>query len=451
MVQPMRPIKVGFMTCVHPYYDLPDVMLHRDLAVRGLTAAGCEVLTAPIARTPADAAAAASEFRAQGVNAVLLFFCTWVDEEITLALARETAHIPMVLWGLPYLDKDIPMPSPISGLTSSGSNIRLLGKPFTYLVGNVTPAKIEEAVKQLRAAEAAAGLRGARFGVVGDPCPGMLDVQADELAFENGLGITTIHLELNALLNLAGKASPDAASAAAARLEVCGQMTPELTTAALATNTRLYLAMKELLERHRLDAYCVRCWPELRNDHKLTMCAAHALLSQDGVPNSCEVDLPALITTYVLNRIAGTPAFSFDLTAVFEDEDAVQLAHCGAADPSLASGPSAVLLRTHMRTGTGATVEFPFKEGEVTLAKILRPRDGRLRMFAARAEVIPSGPARGSVATVKPKPSAAAFLDAVMREPIEHHVALVYGDWMQALAGFCEFTGTSFAPLAESL
>jgi hypothetical protein len=56
---------------------------------------------------------------------------------------------------------------------------------------------------------------------------------------------------------------------------------------------------------------------------------------------------------------------------------------------------------------------------------------------------------RGSVATVRPKPSAAAFLDLVMREGVEHHIALVYGSWMGELEMFSEFTGLRHAPLAR--
>jgi L-fucose isomerase-like protein len=98
-----------------------------------------------------------------------------------------------------------------------------------------------------------------------------------------------------------------------------------------------------------------------------------------------------------------------------------------------------------MRTGTGATVEFPFQEGTATLAKLLRPRDGKWRLFVARCQVIESGDGvRGSVATVRPEPTAAAFLDTVMREAVEHHVALVYGDWTRELAHFCEFTGVEY-------
>ena len=77
--------------------------------------------------------------------------------------------------------------------------------------------------------------------------------------------------------------------------------------------------MKELVERNRLDVYCVRCWPELRDQHKITPCAAHALMAQEGIPSTCEVDLLALITTYILSRLAGTSAFNFDITGYLEE------------------------------------------------------------------------------------------------------------------------------------
>ncbi|RPI07983.1 MAG: hypothetical protein EHM65_11025, partial [Acidobacteriales bacterium] len=118
----MNSPKIGFVTCVHPFYDLPAVVKHRDEAVEELQKAGCEVIAAQIPRSSLDAIEIASLLRRSEVDVVLLFFCTWVAEDITLALARELMDIPMLIWALPYLDKDIPMPSPISGFTASGSN-----------------------------------------------------------------------------------------------------------------------------------------------------------------------------------------------------------------------------------------------------------------------------------------------------------------------------------------
>jgi L-fucose isomerase-like protein len=273
----------------------------------------------------------------------------------------------------------------------------------------------------------------------------MLDVAVDEAELEKALGARAIHFDLDALLEAARAASPVEAAAAARELISQTGGAREIGEQALADNLRLYLAIRELVRRSELDAYCVRCWPELRDQHKITPCTAHALMSQEGIPNTCEVDLPALITTYVLNRLAGTPAFNFDITAYLAEEGAIQFAHCGSAAATLAGDPKGALLRVHMRTGTGATVEFPFQEGTATLAKLLRPLDGKWRLFVSRCLVVKSGDGvRGSVATVRPEPTAAAFMDTMMREAVEHHVALVYGDWTRELAHFCAFTGVEY-------
>lgn len=438
-------LKIGFVTCVHPIYDLAPVARERQRAVEELRRIGCEVVTAETPRHVSDAVEIAARLRDSAIDVALLFFCTWVAEEITLALAAELGDVPLVLWALPYLEKDVPMPSPISGLVASGSNIRRSGKRFVYLVGSVTPRQVREVARAAGAGKVAGDLRRARFGLVGSPCPGMLDVAVDEAHLEKALGAAAVHIDLDTLLEEAQAASPADATAAAQRLVSETGGFREIGPETLAENLRLYVGIRGLVGRHKLDAYCVRCWPELRDKYKITPCAAHALMSQDGVPNSCEIDLPALITTYVLSRLAGAPAFNFDITAYLEEEGAIQFAHCGAAAPSLAGDPARALLRRHMRTGTGATVEFPFPEGTATLAKLLRPQDGRLRLFVCRGQVIPSGDGvRGSVATVRPEPTAEAFLDTLMRQAVEHHLALVYGDWTAELAHFCEFTGLEY-------
>ena len=68
----------------------------------------------------------------------------------------------------------------------------------------------------------------------------------------------------------------------------------------------------------------------------------------------------------------------------------------------------------------------------------------RNRLAAAGGAVVSSEGIRGSVATVRPKPSAAAFVDWLMREAVEHHIALAYGAWLSDLETFCEFTGIRY-------
>jgi L-fucose isomerase-like protein len=461
----MNRLRIGFVTCVHPLFDLPGVAERRQGAMDGLRRSGCEVVATEIPRTPQDALDVAAHLRQSEVDLAVLFFCTWVAEGVTLTLARELMDVPLLLWALPYLDRDLPMPSPMTGLTASGSNIRRLGKRFAYMIGGVTPASLEQVIRAARVGAVVGALRRARFGIIGSPCPGMLDVEVEEAELEKALGAVAIHFELDALLQSAQAVSLGEAARAAQRLSAfvggseraqrAGRMPAlpeEISEETLTDNLRLYVALKEMVRENRLDAYCVRCWPELRDQHRITPCTAHALLAEEGVPSTCEVDLPALITTWILSRLADAPAFNFDITGYLEEEGAVQFAHCGAAAPSLAEHPGQVRLRRHMRTGTGATVEFPFREGTVTLAKLLRPANGpgnrKLRLFVAGGGVVPSGEgARGAVATLRPEPSAAAFIDKWMREAVEHHIALVYGSWKRDLELFCEFTGVECVPV----
>src|ERR1035437_10331837 len=177
---PNAGLRIGFITCVHPFYDLPPVARQRQNAIEELRRFGCEVIAAETPRTVPDAVEVAARLRDSAIDGVLLFFCTWVREEITLTLARELWDVPLLIWALPFLEKDIPMPSPISGLVASGLNIRRSGKRFVYLVGPVTPEQVRQVALAARAGEVAGSLRDARFGMVGPPCPGMVGGEANE-------------------------------------------------------------------------------------------------------------------------------------------------------------------------------------------------------------------------------------------------------------------------------
>jgi L-fucose isomerase-like protein len=208
----------------------------------------------------------------------------------------------------------------------------------------------------------------------------------------------------------------------------------------LSEHYRLVLGMKSMVKADRLDGFTIRCWPELRDHHKTLVCLTLAEMAEAGVPNACESDVTALVTSYVMTRIAGAPSYSMEITAYLEDQQALQFAHCGSAPLSFAAGTEQASVRGHMRTGAGALLEFPFKPGTVTIAKLLRPSGDRMKMFLSRGEVIATDPdVRGSVATIRPEPSPDTFLDTMLREAVEHHLVIVYGDWTAELAQFAAF------------
>jgi L-fucose isomerase-like protein len=432
--------RIGFVTCVHPIYNLPSVIRHRDNAVSALTAADCTVISPEIARNPTDVRKIIDELKKGDVDLLLFFFCTWIAEEITLSIAQEMRNSPLLLWALPYLEMSVPMPSPMTGITATGCNLRRAGRPFLYRIGAVTPERIRDVIGIARTAAALGKLRNARFGIFGTPCPGMMDTSCDYSLLEKSLGLTTIQFDLGEILRSRQAGSDQEAFQLAQQLKERA-VRSDVSLEILADQCRLLLAMKSLIRQHKLDGFSVRCWPELRDQHRATICLAMSEMAESGFPSACEADLTALVTSFILTSLAGKPSCTLEITAFLEEQDALQLAHCGCAATSLAGDPGAVI-RGHMRTDAGALIESVLKPGPVTIAKLLRPFDSSLKMFVGRGEIIPTDPAtRGTVATVRVEPSPAQFLQSMLHHAVEHHLVVVYGDWMENLLEFTHLAG----------
>ena len=150
----------------------------------------------------------------------------------------------------------------------------------------------------------------------------------------------------------------------------------------------------------------------------------------------------ALVTSFILTRLAGQPSCTLEITAYLEKQNALQLAHCGSAASSLAHHAESAVIRRHMSTGAGAVIEFPFKPKAVTIAKLLRPLAGGMKMFVARGEVIPNiSTARGTAATIRMEPSPQKVIESMLHYKVEHNLVMVYGDWMEDLMQFAQFAG----------
>jgi L-fucose isomerase-like protein len=433
--------RIGFVTCVHPTFDLPSILECQNAAISGLRIAGCDVITPEMARNPNDSSKIIDELKAADIDLLLFFLCTWADEAMTLSIAQELRATPLLLWALPYLDLAVPMPSPISGLITTGCNLRRVERPFLYQIGEVTPALIGAVVRIARNASVAQKLRNAKFGVFGQNCPGMIDTCCDDSLLGKFLGITTMRGTVDDLIR-----ARDATSEAEA-LRLAQQLTErighsEVAVDDIAKQCRLLLGMKALAREHQLNGFAVRCWPELRDQHKSTICLAMAEMAESGMVSACAADVTALVTSFILTNLSGQPTCTLEITAYLEEQNALQLAHCGSAAVSLANNTANAIIRRHMRTGTGAVIEFPLKPKAVTIAKLLRPLNGGMKMFIARGEVIPNGSAmRGTVATVRVEPSPQKVIESILHYKVEHHLVLAYGNLTEDLMQFAKFTG----------
>jgi len=143
----------------------------------------------------------------------------------------------------------------------------------------------------------------------------------------------------------------------------------------------------------------------------------------------------------MLQTLAGAPAFGTDMVAVDFEKDTMALWHCGLAPFSMADPAVQAQGGIHSNRRVPLVMEFPLKPGPVTIAR-LSQATGELRLVLARGEMLASPkPFSGTSGTLRLSGPVRNFLDILMKEGLEHHVSLVYGDYWQELQVFAQLVG----------
>jgi L-arabinose isomerase len=88
-------------------------------------------------------------------------------------------------------------------------------------------------------------------------------------------------------------------------------------------------------------------------------------------------------------------------------------------------------------------MQFPLKPGRVTIAR-LSEATGEFRLVISGGELLNAPPAfTGTSGIIRFDSGAAAVMDAIMREGLEHHVSLTYGDHQDALVSLASILDLS--------
>jgi L-fucose isomerase-like protein len=382
-----------------------------------------------------EALTACKECIEADVDLALIFFCSWSNEEIPNTVAMELSNYPIVLWSVPSPAELI---SPC-GLVTAASNFKHLGTKFSYVLGGIEDAKVMSRIYKLsKAAFVAKKLKRARIGVIGYNCPGMIDTTFNEIEMRR-LGPEVVHLSLADLIDRSAAVDEKKAVEDAEQLMAKVGKVIEPTKREIVSAAKMYYALRGIAEAYALDAVAVRCWPELREQRKMLPCYGLSRLSDEGIMGVDESDVTGGITQLIAYWLTGIPAFNGDLSAIFPEENAIQLWHCGAASTRLALGWDDIHIRDHAQVGVSVEVEFPLKPGRVTLAKLTRPIAGKYRMLITNGNALEISPrTRGNPAKIRLDVPIEKYVNSMVENGIEHHIIMAYGDVTEELLMLCD-------------
>ena len=155
---------------------------------------------------------------------------------------------------------------------------------------------------------------------------------------------------------------------------------PDNIMEALPGAGQIYDALKDIVARHRLQGFTLRCF-DLLSAVRNTGCLALARLNAEGIVAGCEGDVPAMLSMKIAQTLMGVSGFQANPASIDPETGEMLFAHCTIPLNMV----ERYELDTHFESGIGIGVRGYVKEGPVTIFKV----SGDLsRSFIAEGELL---------------------------------------------------------------
>jgi len=313
-----------------------------------------------------------------------------------------------------------------------------LGK-VVYLDAEAPPARVAEGLTELREALLLAAthrrLHTARVGLVGRPSDWLVASSPGPGAAGEVWGPEVVPVEMDEVLRALDevRARPNEAAALKDAFLKGAEAVREPDDGDLTKAAQVYVALRLLVDRERLDALTVRCF-DLVLRAGTTGCLALSMLTDEGVIAGCEGDLPATLTMLLLHHLSGETPFMANPARVDPAAGSLWLAHCTVGRRLL----TAYTIRSHFESGLGVGIQGKLRPGPVTVARI--GGEGLNRLYVAEGTLTANGVAEDLCRT-QVQVKLDGGVDYFLRRPLGNHHVLVYGHWGEILRAYAGLIG----------
>ncbi len=130
---------------------------------------------------------------------------------------------------------------------------------------------------------------------------------------------------------------------------------------------KVSLSLRRLVDKYHLEGLTIRCFDLLDSIHT-TGCLGISLLNRDRLIGTCEGDIPAMLSMYLLKQITGQSGFQANPSRIDTDKNHIVFAHC-TLPLDMAENYQ---LMTHFESGIGVGIRGKMKSSDITLFKIHR-------------------------------------------------------------------------------
>lgn len=363
------------------------------------------------------------------LDGLAIFIFTGGTEEIIIESLRDIP-LPIFLLGNSKRNSFAAGCEALPKLRSMGKKTKLISRED---LGGKQAREIKEFVKVRKTIQK---LRRMRLGLIGNKSPWLVSGSEDFQLIEKKIGPKITQLDMTSLLDEIEKVpAPEARKLSQEILSYASEaVEPEKDDIIKAS--RIYLGLKNLIEKNNLDAVTVGCFeiiPPLNN----TGCIALSKLIDEGIIAGCDGDLDTTLTMIIMNLLSGRPAWIANTVSADTSNDVLTFAHCTISTEMLDGDP---ILRSHFESGKGVAIQGKLKEGKkVTIARL--GSSDLNEMLISTGIIEKSDLGREDMCRTQVKIKLDGTAEKFMEKSLGNHVSILKGDISSKLREFSKALG----------
>lgn len=396
-----------------------------------------EILNEPgILTQRQDIIAAAKELEAKGAQAIIYLAGTWILADGVVDAIWQTPRLPVAIWGIPEA----------TSFSSVGANVlhgALCEMDIPHKLFNGLPddeETLSEIIDYCAAAMTSVRLRGARLGLIGGRAISAYPTAADPNQIKAIFGVEVDHIDQMIVLEKA-RAIGDADALNRFQEIKDNYKSFDAPEDLIIKSMKVNMAIEQVMEEYQLDMASIKCLGDFINMY--TACCMAVSLSNGGEQVlSCQSNINAILSMYILRLLSGESVTFGDVSTVDYKTKEVRVITCGAMPVEMAGSPKSIdwiSQYEYMGEGLGVLPLFCMKEGPVTFGYLGR-RKGEYEMLIASAKAFEK-PVEEMV-SARAWPQGFMHIEgdprAFYHNILSNHSVWGYGDMSRRLLEFCE-------------
>ena len=273
------------------------------------------------------------------------------------------------------------------------------------------------------------------IGIIGTRPEGFDTCDYDSSEVTNKLNVSLVDLELEDLFDEAKEVELETIVKTKNTVSSYLAGTEELVQEEFNKSLSIYHGLENLKDKHNLDAFAIRCWPETFTEYGCASCGPMAMMNEKMVSCACEADVLGGISCNILNQMNNDPSLLVDIVDVDKSDNSLVFWHCGLAPISMAKEGTAKS-GIHSNRKKPLLHDFSLKEGKITIFRVSKAK-GKLQFFVMNGEVLDRPNSfSGTSGVINLGDDSAHKLEQMFKGGLEHHVAFTYGDISDKLIHF---------------